>query len=661
MKKALWSRLIHRSMLTLSVVALGAGTLAVTAGAVVATGSITGTLTFTSSGQSVCVEASYSPGQQYSSSVPLTTSGSYTITNVPYGSYHVRAFDCGGPTVDIPQWYTKTSTGAIQESSAVPVTVASSSTPNINFTMAQGGSISGTVTSSSSKSGIGCLFVSVQGNNGEFQNTFTATSGTVGSYTIGGLAPGKYQVAFGQQATSGSSCTPATGYAPEYYNGAFTQGSATPVTVTGTKAVTNINAVMALGGSLSGTVENDATTPAGLAGICISAVDGQGDQYSTQSSSASGSVGDFAFTSMRAGWYMLQFTNCGAGPGYVQSEYYKNSINRFAAQFVHVTSGGAVTGIKDNMISAVSITGTVDSGSTPLSGICVDASNAQGLNFPSQGPTPTNGSYTINGVPVGMYQVQFTNCGAGPGYVQSEFYLNAVNQTAARHVKVGATPLALSTEDYLPAGSITGTVDSGSTPLSGICINVSDQTLDVFQGAMTQSNGTYAVNGLPPGIYVVQAQPCQSTATYPYVMQFYNHENGIQNQSEATPVRITTSTLNVTGINFSLETSGTISGTVFESNGTTPLAGICVSLTIGPAPTNFGSNGPTSATGTYTITDVPPGNYDVQFNECDGGSTYQQQYWNNSSPPVGAPNSGGAAPVKVTSGATTSNINADMS
>ncbi len=77
----------------------------------------------------------------------------------------------------------------------------------------------------------------------------TYTSGSDGSYTIPGLAPGDYRVR--------ARCN---GYFSEYYDNVTDIGSATPVTVT-TIDTSGINFTLTPCGSISGSVVSDNGTP----------------------------------------------------------------------------------------------------------------------------------------------------------------------------------------------------------------------------------------------------------------------------------------------------------------------------------------------------------------------------------------------------------------
>ena len=99
----------------------------------------------------------------------------------------------------------------------------------------------------------------------------------------------------------------------------------------------------------------------------------------------------------------------------------------------------------------------------------------------------------------------------------------------------------------------------------------------------------------------------------------------------------------------------TISGIVTATGGG-DLAGICVEAFLNGA--EVGTSGPTAADGTYTISGLAPGSYDVLFAPGCGGGDYATQWYNG--PSSGTQSSPGTAvPTTVASPAT--GINAAMS
>src|SRR5207248_444994 len=283
-----------------------------------------------------------------------------------------------------------------------------------------------------------------------------------GHYSIAGLATDSYSVQF-------SDCG-GTGYVTQFYNNQSSFSSANPVSVTAGATTANINAAMVLGGTITGTVTDNAATPAPLANICVDAmpsiVGGSGGFAQTDAS------GSYTIVGLATASYSVQFSDCDNG-GYV-TQYYNNQPNQSSANLVSVTVGATTANINAAMMQGGSIAGTVtNSAATPvaLASICVSARSSSG---DTNGFTETDsaGNYSIRGLATGSFTVQFSDC-RGTGYL-AQYYNNQSSLSTANLVSVtegvmtGNINVAMSL-----GGSITGTVtNTAATPVAlvGICV-----------------------------------------------------------------------------------------------------------------------------------------------------------------------------------------------
>jgi len=164
---------------------------------------------------------------------------------------------------------------------------------------AAGGSISGTIVadgSGSPLSGICATAFPTAGGVG----TSSPSTASNGTYGIGGLAPGGYRIKFSQ-------CVGSVTYASEYYNNTLDFGAGAIVSVTADTTISGINASLAIGGSISGTVVADATGSP-LAGICVSAqLVSSNSSISRPTTAADGS---YTIAGLAAGSYKLRFSDC---------------------------------------------------------------------------------------------------------------------------------------------------------------------------------------------------------------------------------------------------------------------------------------------------------------------------------------------------------------
>ena len=213
--------------------------------AMVAGGQITGTVTDRATKAAlagICVQAYDSSGGQVASA-QTNSSGVYTLSALPTGSYHVGFADCAsGPDYAgtyVTQFYNSKATLA----SANPITVtAGTTTSGINAAMVTHGEITGTVTDSATHAPLAGICVYVYDSSGSLVAGVLTDSN--GAYVSPRFYAGSYQVGF-------FNCGAST-YTSQYYNDQATQASADPVTVTDGTTTSGINAAL---------VGNGATPP----------------------------------------------------------------------------------------------------------------------------------------------------------------------------------------------------------------------------------------------------------------------------------------------------------------------------------------------------------------------------------------------------------------
>ncbi|MEK7353207.1 MAG: CARDB domain-containing protein, partial [Chloroflexota bacterium] len=169
--------------------------------------------------------------------------GSYRTPNFSNGQYGVQVIASGYAT----QWYNNVHYR--QQATAVSIT-APNDTPNINFSLGPGGSISGRIYQADNITPIANLNLYAQSVTTGLSDGVNTNS--AGNYTISGLPPGSYRV---------KTNSPYTGlnYIDKWYNNKSSQSAADPVSVTASTNTPNINFSLEPGGSISGTVLDQAT------------------------------------------------------------------------------------------------------------------------------------------------------------------------------------------------------------------------------------------------------------------------------------------------------------------------------------------------------------------------------------------------------------------
>ncbi len=119
------------------------------------------------------------------------------------------------------------------------------------------------------------------------------------------------------------------------------------------------------------------------------------------------------------------------------------------------------------------------------------------------------------------------------------------------------------------------------------------------KGAKSSSDGTYSMPGLAAGNYWVRVD------AQGYVKEFYD---GTTDYNSATLV-VVTAGVTVTGTDFTLEVGGSISGTVYQADGVTPIVNADVWAERDGS--GGGRGAKSSGDGTYVITGLSPGSYRV--------------------------------------------------
>ena len=201
--------------------------------------------------------------------------GTYSITGLPSGSYRVKA----DYTRYLPEYY--------NEGTVTLVSVTDpNATPDVNFTLTPGSSISGHVYHDDGTTPLPTAHV-VAYENVTVPGTWTwladGYSGADGFYTIAtGTGAGTYRVK-----------AVATGYAAEYYHNVSDPAAFTPVTVTAGDDTPGIDFTLTQVGYISGTVcKADGVTPISTAQIVA---------YD----SATGNWVDDAYSGASAGYYYI--------------------------------------------------------------------------------------------------------------------------------------------------------------------------------------------------------------------------------------------------------------------------------------------------------------------------------------------------------------------
>jgi hypothetical protein len=369
--------------------------------------------------------------------VDVFGSGYYETTTAADGSYALRGLKAGanyrvcfysdyysyfsgsgratGGSSDVlgyvDQCYDTQPTGE----TSTPVTVALGAATTINTALIGAGAISGKVTEAGgNQHSLGDVYVTVSTPSGAERYATTALDG---SYTVTGLAAGNdYKVCFEAPSASGGS-SDALGYANQCYDNQ-PLGTPTPVTVARGETKTGINAALAAGGAISGTVTEVAGGQVGLEYVVVSVSSASTGATGWAYTTADGSytvIGLRAATDYRVCFDAERVYNGTAGPLGYANQCYDNQPTSDESTPVIVTAGQTRTGTNAALVEvrAGTISGTVTQSGTQhgLEGVAVQVSS-QSTNGWGYATTDVDGNYTVSGLPPGGdYTVCFESYG----------------------------------------------------------------------------------------------------------------------------------------------------------------------------------------------------------------------------------------------------------
>jgi hypothetical protein len=536
--------------------------------------------------------------------------GTYTFDKLPTGDYQVQ-FESGPEQSFAPQY----------DNGSVSV-VEGAVTYDVDAQLHAGGTIAGVVQDGAGGA-VGGIEVSVYSAGGlapeEVGSTVTAADG---SYSVGGLASGDYLVRFA------NAFEPAVSWVTQFYSGQATLATATPVAVTEGSTASGVDAALASGGTISGTVSDSSSAP--VVGVRVEVLDSGGHYVSSAVSEAGGSwsVGNLA-----AGSYLVRFVPAGEN---LLGEYYPASATQAGAHAVTVAAGVATAGIDAQLPAGSEISGTDSLGFSSVT--VLDTSGNRVTSVQANG----GGEYEVLGLPAGSYVVRFEPL-SYQNYLPQ--YYNAASTFAS------AT--AVSTSPAAPATGIDATFEEGAK-IAGV---VSDETGHAIPGvevlaygageavaasATTISSGAYTLVGLPAGSYRLEFRPEPGVD---YLTGYYKQQSSL---ATATAVALTTRQ-SVTGIDATLAPGGSIEGTVADEAGSG--VGGVEAIVLGASGEALAQSA-TAADGDYMVSGLAAGSYRVEF-EPAGVGELSEFYPNVLSLFE-------AQAVNVTAGAATSGIDAKI-
>ena len=442
--------------------------------------------------------------------------------------------------------------------------------------MMRGATISGRVTDA--ETGMPLADVEIDGQNviQRQQGIYTRTDQD-GIYTLDGVAPGSYRIrvkARGQ------------GYIQEYYDNRLGWDYADLVVVGGAETLENIDFVLETGGTISGSVTDNAT---GLP-ILGARVGSDSLEHGSGSDAMTDSSGRYTLIGLAPGshrvWADVE------GQSYVRA-FYKDVINWDDANLVAVNGQEEVEGVNLSLRRGASVSGrVVDSEtSSPISDLQLRARLMDGDDV-SWAESNVDGTYLLLGLPEGVLEIRIH----GKGYIEER----------TRVTVRGQTPI----EDFnltLSLGaSIAGRVFDEDTgfPIANLdvhAVSLPDRSHVAWES--TDADGRFTLSGVAPGLFDVVAEG----------RGYVPHQQRVSVLEQE----------RVTGLEMGLGAGGTVSGRVTDAATGVPVAGATVRHSW--VDTEFGSEAVTNEQGRYRLTGLGEGRHHLQVEVR--GQNYVQQFY----------------------------------
>ena len=302
-------------------------------------------------------------------------------------------------------------------------------------------------------------------------------------------------------------------------------------------------------------------------------------------------------------------------------------IANFAESTLDNETGGVISGTVISESEGLPVASLLVTACPLLDSPCIKAT------------TSADGTYSMNGLIPAEYVISVNT--AGTAYAP-EYYDNAYDWYSSTPALVTSGGITEINFNLKIGGTITGVVinDADGKPVASVNVNACFlENYGSCEDTTTEADGSYIISRLAPGSYRL------SVSSYGTEHLFVYYENVFDGDS-ATPIAIAAGET-VSNIDFRLIKGGKISGLVTSEADGRPLA----SLEVEACATENDDrcqNATTGADGTYRITGLIPGSYEmfVETRETE----YAPEYYDN------AYNENFATPVIVTAGQDSTNI-----
>ncbi|GAA2726156.1 carboxypeptidase regulatory-like domain-containing protein [Cellulomonas aerilata] len=537
----------------------------------------------------VGVSADSASSMTYGGWTSTKADGTYSLAGIAGGSY-VLNFVAPPTSGVISEYWNDTP----ERSKATVLEVPPGATvPHIDAELTTGGVITGTVTGPGGAPQQGVQVTAAHADGSGWGQP--ATTGEDGTYRLAGLAGSVYTVSFGAREGSG--------LLDEHWPDAPTVHTATEVPVALGRTVERVDAQLAPGGAINGTVTGPGGVPAGT----TVTVSGSGTYRQVHTAAD----GTYTADGLPTGKYTVEFQGDGSlagefwddAPLWVDSSLVPVEIGRTTPASAELAPGGTITG---------TLTGPTGA---PLAGAQVSLSgmNAYDWRFLT---TDADGRYSATGLRADSYSIWFTG-GTQNGNLVGEYYGDGADWDASAKVAVTSGATAVADAGLAAGATFTGTVtDSQGDPVAHAAVHA--MPFDGVGGggyATTRPDGTYEVDGLRGDDYVVAFYGPAGSYAYEYWQDAGSPDT-------ATPLVVPTAGA-VGDVDARLEAAASVSGSVADASGTA-LSGVAVEVLNERG--EYENAGRTEG-GAYSLDGLRAGGVKVAFARASGTTPYVPQFY----------------------------------
>ncbi len=448
---------------------------------------------------------------QAAASAPITTTGPFTLAGLQPSVYRV----CIGAFIanslePVRYCYEDVVTGV---DNAQPVTVtAGLTTTGIDLTagVAGDGATIGGVARAVNGGAVAGITVrlSLSPPADQLGETLETTTDATGYYTISGLTPGTYQVAFIDN--------DARFYLTQYYSHTVRAVEASPIAVGRNEARLDVDATLVPGAEVNGALRILGEKPQ-FAGVTVQDAD-RIESSVTSYDAYDPDSGMFRVHPLAPGRYKICVTAFLGGVAFFGCY---GGASAADAEVIPVSQGATATGLDINLGEGEfdgAISGTVTAGGQPLPAIKVTLYSPYTGGFPPDSAlvdvfTDAQGRYTIGGLPRGGYLVGFRD---PRGTYATQYYFNNNSLDRATVILVDPITQVVGIDAQLiPGGTLSGrVVRENDEPVANRPISIwraigwnegwiPDRLDSINEQVTTDADGVYRLAGLAPGVFYV--------------------------------------------------------------------------------------------------------------------------------------------------------------